>query len=144
MAVTTIFLFFYGTRPTQYKVTPTSQYKVTSSFSPNSQLILAPFLDGRRFVFAQSLPIGALPAATPVKGDKVTPSILHTVSYKGLPFVHYSFAQKQWRNNADKYWSRRVRCHGLVEKNTFYTIIKSRRAHNTKSRRSSLRTLSSY
>ena len=93
MAVTTIFyfLFFYGTRPTQYKVTPTSQYEVTPSISPNSQLVLAPSLDGRRFVFLQTLPIGALPAAIPVKGDKVTPSILNTVSYNGLPFVHYSF-----------------------------------------------------
>ena len=97
------FFFFYGTRSTQYKVTPTSQYKVTSSISPNSQLVLAPSLDGRRFVFLQSLPIGALPAAIPVKGDKVTPAILHTVSYNGLPFVHYRFAQKQWRDNADKY-----------------------------------------
>ena len=44
------FFFSYGTRSTQYKVTPTSQYKVTSSISPNSQLVLAPFLDGRRFV----------------------------------------------------------------------------------------------
>ena len=59
MAVTTIFsFFFYGTRSTQYKVTPTSQYKVTSSISPNSQLVLAPFLDGRRFVSLLSLPIG--------------------------------------------------------------------------------------
>ena len=79
MAVTTIFSFFYGTRPTQYKVTPTSQYKVTPSISPNSQLVLAPSLDGRRFVFLQSLPIGALPAAISVKGDKVTLAILHTV-----------------------------------------------------------------
>mgnify|MGYP005676350913 CR=1 FL=1 len=98
-----VFSFFYGTRPTQYKATPTSQYKVTPSISPNSQLVLAPSLDGRRFVFLQSLPIGALPAAIPVKGDKVTPAILHTVSYNGLPFVHYRFAQKQWRDNADKY-----------------------------------------
>ena len=97
------FFLFYGTRPTQYKVTPTSQYKVTPSISPNSQLVLAPFLDGRRFVSLQSLPIGALPVAILVKGDKVTPAILHTVSYNGLPFVHYRFAQKQWRDNADKY-----------------------------------------
>ena len=73
-----VFSFFYGTRPTQYKVTPTSQYKVTPSISPNSQLVLAPSLHGR-FFFLQSLPIGALPAAIPVKGDKVTLAILHTV-----------------------------------------------------------------
>ena len=103
MAATMILLSFSTEHVLHNKNTPSSQYKVTPSISPNSQLVLAPSLDGRRFVFLQSLPIGALPAAISVKGDKITLAILHTVPYNGLPFLHYRFAQKQGRDNADKY-----------------------------------------
>ena len=73
MAVTTIFSFFYGTRPTQYKVTPTSQYKVTPSISPNSQLVLAPFLDGRRFVSCKVFRSALCQPQSQLKATKLLP-----------------------------------------------------------------------
>ena len=76
------------------KITPSSQYKVTPFISPISEFVLTPFFHGRRFLFLQSLQIGALPAASSVTGEKLLSQSCILIHKTGCPFCITDSLQK--------------------------------------------------